>query len=296
MQPDIHTELVLPHISLQPFLRFFGIRSFDTLGQQFPKSIHAENEIQLNFFFHCKLFGFKSEEKDNSEYFFDAKNETQSYFTGIQTSTNGAPVFNGHTTIITLHFNPVGFYFIFGISPKEILNQHGETANILSKEIKLLYEQMENASTVWGGVSILESYLLKKVLHQKMRYKNPGIKFASDLLLINNGMYSIKKLASDCNLTQQTMEVNFTDQVGVTPKEFSRIIRFNHAVKMKLYNSGSTWTNIAHSCGFFDQMHLIREFKKFTTFSPKEFMEIINPPLENFGYSKSTKNTSNARL
>ena len=282
MQPEIQTEYILPHNALQPYVKYIGIRIFDTLGAEFPRAIHAESEILLNFFFHCRLSGFTTDKKEMTTYCFNEKNDTQCYYTGIQTSTKGTPVCKGATTIITLHLKPVGFYYIFGVSPKEIVNKHGETADVFSREIEQLYEQIENTSMVHEAVAILERYLLKKLLSPKLTYKNPGISAASNLLIKSKGIYSIKKLAADCNMTQQTLKVNFIDQVGVAPKEFCRLLRFNHAIKMKLYHSGLTWTNIAHACGFFDQMHLIKDFKKFTSLSPKKFIEIINPPLENF--------------
>lgn len=282
MQPDIHTEHILPHISLQPFIKYFGVRTMDTLGVDFPKVVHAESEMQLNFFFHCKMADYLHNKNISPAYSFDHNNDTHCYYTGIQTFTKGVSIVKGPTTIITVHFKPVGFFYIFGISPKEIVDKHGETAEIFSRGIVILYEQIENALKVRQGVEILGNYLLKKLSNRKYRYKNPGISAASNMLIACKGNYSIKKLASDCNMTLQTLETNFTDQVGVVPKEFCRLLRFNHVVNMKLYNSDLSWTHIAHSCGFFDQTHLIKDFKKLTSLSPKNFMDLIKPPLEKF--------------
>lgn len=279
MNPVIYTNIVLPHKMLKPYIKHFAIRCFDTQDCIFPKAIIATADIEINFFVKGKLHGFDG---INAQYQWNKNNCVECYFTCLQTSTKGFVLFNGIMTILTVHFKPTGFYNIFDISPKELTNVYGETNPILGNDINLLYEQMCEAEDSFESITIIQTYLLKKLLLRKRKYRHLSIKAAADFLTKKRGMFSIAKLTDDLNITQQTLEVQFRNQVGVDPKTFCRLVRFNHAVNLKLYDPNLKWTNIAYTCGFYDQMHMIKDFKNFTGLSPKEFIVDINPPVESF--------------
>lgn len=280
MHPNVYTRFILPNAALQSHVRYFAVRNFDTEGHVFDKALITDHEILINFFLHSKLHDFKPTE--DNQYVHNKSNSTECYFSGLLTSTKGTICFKGKTTIVTIHFKPTGFYHIFNISPKEILNATGETNSILSNEISSLYERIQYTSSVDESVRLLEDYLYRKLSTQKRRYLHASIQMASAFLLERHGSYSIKKLSGDCNMTIQTLETQFTDQVGIDPKSFCCMVRFNKAVNMKVYQPSMNWTSIAHACSFYDQMHLIKEFKKFTLLTPKKFMKLIQPPVENF--------------
>lgn len=245
-------------------------------------SMIADYEMTMIFFLHSKLFGFEAFDKDVISYTVNKNGFAECCFTGIQTSTKAFVIFKGSTTILNIHFKPTGFFHIFNTSPKELVDKMDDTKNILSREILLLHEQMHESNNISDCIVLLENFLIKKFISQKPRYKHPGITGACDFLINQKGMYSIKQLASHCNMTLQTFEVQFTEQVGINPKYFSRILRFSLGVNMKLYNPFKSWTDIAYSCGYYDQVHLIKEFKEFGFFSPRNFMKEIHPPIETF--------------
>ena len=56
----------------------------------------------------------------------------------------------------------------------------------------------------------------------------------------------------------------FLERVGVSPKLFSRIVRFEAALKSKTASPHVSWTTVAQECGFHDQMHLIHDFRQFS--------------------------------
>jgi AraC-like DNA-binding protein len=63
------------------------------------------------------------------------------------------------------------------------------------------------------------------------------------------------------------------ERLGLSPKVYSRMIRFSHAYKYKESSPHTSWTEIAHRCGYFDQMHFIRDFKAFAGFTPSMLKE-----------------------
>ena len=282
MQPEVYTQSILPHPLLQPYVRCFAVRKFDTGDCEFPKPMIADPEMTITFLLHSKLFKFTAFDKDIIPYTVNKNGIAECCFAAIQTSTKGFVVFKGLTTLLTIHFKPAGFFHILNISPKELVDKMDDTKNILSNQIVLLHEQMHELNNILDCVILLENFLIKKLISQKPRYKHTGIPGASNFLINKKGMCCIKQLASDYNMTLQTLEVQFTEQVGIDPKYFSRILRFNTAVNTKMYNPNKSWTDVAYSCGYYDQAHLIKDFTEFTLLSPRNFMITIHPPLENF--------------
>jgi len=63
----------------------------------------------------------------------------------------------------------------------------------------------------------------------------------------------------------------FTEDVGMTPKRYSMVRRFQRALAMATQSQSATWSQIAHECGYFDQSHLCRDWAEFTGMSPAEF-------------------------
>ncbi|WP_353196140.1 AraC family transcriptional regulator [Parapedobacter defluvii] len=282
MNPKVTTRMIVPHPLLQPHLRYIGVRNFDTGDMVFPKAIIAENEIQISIFLDCRLHGFQKTGTASTGYTFSSSNTTQCYYTAIHTSTKGFIEMHGKVTLVTLHFKPAGFYHIFRISPKSIFNLYGEAEDIFGSEMRRLYEHLMETAGLLERITILEQYLIQKLQYASNNYRHKAIQYAADCLCGTRGNYSIKRLAENCNVSLQTLEVRFAEIVGLDPKSFASIVRFNATVVHKLYNPACTWTHIAHANGYFDQAHLIKAFKRYSGLSPKEFMRFIHPPFEEF--------------
>ena len=77
----------------------------------------------------------------------------------------------------------------------------------------------------------------------------------------NNGAARIEDLAHQSGLSLRQYERRFSTAIGITPKLFARIARFQLAVDMKRGAPRQSWMNIAHQLGYFDQMHTVRDFQ-----------------------------------
>ncbi|MEJ7663659.1 MAG: helix-turn-helix domain-containing protein [Hymenobacter sp.] len=78
----------------------------------------------------------------------------------------------------------------------------------------------------------------------------------------------MERLAAAACLSVRQFERKSYERLGFSPKLYSRMIRFSHAYKYKECAPHTSWTEIAHRCGYFDQMHFIRDFKFFTGYAP----------------------------
>jgi len=72
--------------------------------------------------------------------------------------------------------------------------------------------------------------------------------------------------------TQKHLISQFKKYVGITPKQFQRILRFNDVFVQMQSDQFLSWSDIAYRCGYSDQSHFIREFKNFSGFIPESFL------------------------
>lgn len=74
----------------------------------------------------------------------------------------------------------------------------------------------------------------------------------------------------------------FKKHVGLTPKVYQRILRFNEILQRIQNKEQIAWTDISYSCGYSDQSHFIKEFKHFSGFNPSEFIAQSHNTQSNF--------------
>lgn len=92
-------------------------------------------------------------------------------------------------------------------------------------------------------------------------------------LVMSRGNLSMDSLAKKACLSIRQLERQSLERIGLSPKYFARMIRFSEAYKFKERNPHISWTQIAHLFGYYDQMHLIRDFHHFAGVNPSMFRE-----------------------
>ena len=105
---------------------------------------------------------------------------------------------------------------------------------------------------------------------------NPFIDFAVNRIQNDPGGLTIKKIADKTGYSSKHLIRLFSDHVGVTPKSFLRIIRFQKAIREIEAGQRINWAGLASDCGFYDQAHFIRNFKAFSGFTPLEYVRQRN--------------------
>src|SRR5215475_9845867 len=77
-------------------------------------------------------------------------------------------------------------------------------------------------------------------------------------------------------LSQRRFIQVFTEEIGLTPKLFSRVKRFQRTIAIVRQATTPDWARLAADCGYFDQSHLIRDFLMFSGFSPSDYLRRQN--------------------
>jgi AraC-like DNA-binding protein len=166
---------------------------------------------------------------------------------------------------VMIGFQPGGLYRFLGLPMTEIFDDGYDGFDILDKDISILIDELREIRQPENINVKVQTYLLKKL--QKVHELLPFDKAIYQLHKAENN-YPISDLAWDACLSIRQFERKCHERLGMSPKLFSRIARFSKAYRMFEANQQLAWTQISHSCGYFDQMHLIRDFKEFTGATP----------------------------
>jgi AraC-like DNA-binding protein len=130
----------------------------------------------------------------------------------------------------------------------------------------MLREPMRSSSntmTFEQRAALLDEFLLERLHEVKVR---DPIGRAFDCLAMPGSSVRIGQMFAQTGLSPRQFERKCLERAGVTPKVMARIARFQKALQMKQAR-GQSWTQIAHSLDYFDQMHMIRDFRAFAGIS-----------------------------
>lgn len=97
----------------------------------------------------------------------------------------------------------------------------------------------------------------------------------ADIIFSKRGDVRIKQLEERTGYTCRTLQRRFHDDMGMSPKDFARIVRCQHAIRHIHHHDKLTFSELACDLGFSDQPHFLREFKKFVSTTPADYQRRI---------------------
>jgi AraC-like DNA-binding protein len=171
--------------------------------------------------------------------------------------------------MIKCAFYPTGTYRLLGIDMQRTVNTGVNATEFWGNEADEIAKQLHTAPSYDAMIDIIDSFITLK-FQQSCRPEEPIDKVAIQMLdpLLH---YSLTEWASIACLSLRQFERNFITRVGISPKLFIRIVRFEYAMNIKNNYSEKNWSEIALECGYTDSSHLLREFKEFAEFAPGRF-------------------------
>jgi AraC-like DNA-binding protein len=255
-----------PSQILTPLVRCYTYKEFDTNGEVLVRPFYASGEIILLFFFNTKVLKLANR---NTGKIIEEGSFVE--LAGVGTQFNGDIYFKGHYRFFVIRFTTNGFNKLFNLPSNEITNRMINAEYLFDSTIKDLYDQLSNAKEINEMANLANKYLLYYLKKQRFIDYKDSITTVSNFLLKNMGFNNISQLAQFSNMGLRNFERHFLYQVGTSPKLFCSVTRFNHAFSLKVSEPKKKWTSIVYESGYFDQMHLIRDFKKFAGSGPSSF-------------------------
>jgi AraC-like DNA-binding protein len=172
--------------------------------------------------------------------------------------------------VMGVHFKPGGAFPFLGVPADELSDMHVDLEMLWGWSAHGLRDRLCEASTAADRFRLLE---LALIAH---RFRPMEHHYAVSTALDAFGRQTdatVRDLARDLGLSDRRFIEVFKSEVGVTPKLFSRVQRFQRARTMiHRVEEAADWAGIAMDCSYFDQSHLIRDFQEFSGVSPAAYL------------------------
>jgi AraC-like DNA-binding protein len=175
----------------------------------------------------------------------------------------------GAVDLIGVRFQPNGAVGLFG----EVASLTGRWIAVdelpRGTELRRLGSSLGDWSADSARVTAVEAALAN--LLTRRRGTDPRVARAVRVIRQSQGRVSIGALVRELNTSVRNLERCFLEQVGIPPKLLARITRFQR-IFTALRNGVDRWSTVAIRCGYYDQSHLVRDFREFAGYSPGGFL------------------------
>ncbi len=177
----------------------------------------------------------------------------------------------GHVGMIGVRFRPAGAFPFIRDSSRGFVDDIIPLDAVWNRQAVVLEERIKNAESDVDRLDLMQRHLLDHLREDKER--DVVVTETVDRILASCGRVSIDDLACSARITCRHLERRFDAEVGVSPKLLSRIVRFRRIFQYLQDCCNPSWADAAYECGFFDQAHLIRDFKQFTGQPPLAYFD-----------------------
>lgn len=181
-----------------------------------------------------------------------------------------------------VRFTTGGFFELFGISLAEIKNNFFDVYDVLNAEGRSLEDRINNSASLDDRVKAVESFFIKKLFSQSADKRKKsllsnsnryGANTAIALIKKYKGLVKVSDIAKQLNIPERTLNWNFSNYIGLSPKEFISIIRFKNLLTNISNKVFIDRMNFVESQGYYDQSHMINEFKSVTGLTPHSYIK-----------------------
>jgi AraC-like DNA-binding protein len=172
-------------------------------------------------------------------------------------------------------FTPAGPMAVLGVPAGELANEVIDLDLLLGPSVERLRQQLIGARSVQDRFRTLERFFCQR-LNGKASAR-PEVTHTLDRLFRSAGRARMRTLATETGLSQKHLIHLFREQVGLAPKRYARIVRFNALLRQMAPDARPDWADLAAMYGFYDQAHFVRDFREFTGTTPTDFLRTRGP-------------------
>jgi AraC-like DNA-binding protein len=178
-----------------------------------------------------------------------------------------------HDRLLGIHFKPGGAYPFLQF-PYGELHNGGVTLDELwgEKRARRLLCLLHEAETVDGQFQLLERWLLW-IAGRPLRH-HAAVSFAMAEFQRNPSLSSSATVAETTGMSQRRFIELFRDEVGMPPKLFCRVERFQTVIRNLERAQEVDWVDVALSCGYSDQSHFNHDFREFSGVRPTDYLSL----------------------
>ena len=183
---------------------------------------------------------------------------------------------DGHQACVEVILTPLGARMLLGMPMRELTGQTVALGDLLVREPS---EQLAALRGWPARFAALDAFLLRRL--REARKPRPDVAYAWSRLEAARGNVPVAELCRELGCRARHLSARFGEEVGMAPKAFSRVLRFERAAA--LLAAGTTPAEAAATCGLADQPHLNREFRALAGCTPAAFATAVRNVQDGLG-------------
>lgn len=201
------------------------------------------------------------------------------FFSGLQDHfINTQLQLVGKAHIFGVCFFPDGFYPFLKIPVSELKNQLLGASEVGFNSATQICERLKEAPDIATRLIIIEEELV--MLLDNSNYTPDSFRQIFDVFRYSDNSFQIAEFCRQNNVGMRRLERMYNKYVGVSAMTYSTLNRFHKSLNQLLFDDYSKLSDIAYNNGYFDQMHFIKDFKRFSGSTPKSFISQNNSMLQ----------------
>jgi AraC-like DNA-binding protein len=177
----------------------------------------------------------------------------------------------GQFKFIVFQLYPFASKYLLDVNPRELNDDCFDLLQLKHVDVEAFAEQLRNNTQFKKRVEIVTELMVQLIEHYQVR-QDDRIQKAIAIIIENKGQSSISEVRDQVFVTERTFERQFTTQVGLSPKQFAKIIQFQSSMQQLSADNYDQLLDVGLDSGFADQSHFIRSFKKYTGKTPSDFI------------------------
>ena len=184
----------------------------------------------------------------------------------------------GAVQLVGIRFHPGGTLPFFRHPMHEVTNQIVQLGQLDSTLERELIATTVDEPSLSGKIAALENWLAQRI--HNCKHDSWLLPLTAEIVRLS-GRVSVDELASVAGVSGRQLERRFLRDVGLGPKQLCRILRFQQVLRF-VEQDNAGWSAVAVDCGYYDQAHLIRDFREFARQTPAVLMVQPNSLTESF--------------
>jgi AraC-like DNA-binding protein len=180
------------------------------------------------------------------------------------------------TSLMGVVFRPGGAVGLLGASALEFCDRSVAIDLVWGSEASPLMEQLRDAASAGKRLRLLEAAITDRT-QRDGRAIHPAVDYALQVFSNAPHIRTVADVSREIGWSRRWFSHAFGEQVGMTPKRYCRLMRFQRVVRQIASDQPVDWVDVALAGGFCDQAHLVHEFRAFSGFSPERYLTAERP-------------------
>lgn len=260
-------HIARPSALLSPFIKqYWAVENFVPYGEKFIHRIIPSGLIELTFYLGDRPLA--SDQNKNLE--------AATVVSGHQKRFYEVEV-TGTLSMFSVTFLPYGAMMFFDLPLNELFDQNVPLKYLLKNETSKLEDQLSKIESFEGKIRVVEQFLVHRLSRNFKEFEINRMCTIIDHINKFQANLAVDTLAGIACLSRKQFERTFNQFIGTSPKQFLKTIRFQNSIYQKQLKAVSNLTDLAYETGYYDQSHMIADFRSLAGMTPRQFFAECAP-------------------